>query len=274
MAKIRQPAVAGQFYPLTADGLRKQIELFSEKSKSVNLKKEAVGCLLPHAGYIYSGAVAYAAVSRLEIKDNLVILGPNHTGMGEPFSVMDEGSWQTPFGGITINNVLAKRLLEGCRLLKSDSRAHQFEHSIEVELPFLQYFKQDFSLVPIVIASQDVNDCRQLGKEIASAVREMRLEKDTIVIASSDMTHYEEAKTARKKDGLAIEAMLDLDEFKLWSRIQELDITMCGYAPAIAMLSYCKALGAKNAELAAYQNSGDATGDYSSVVGYAGIIVS
>lgn len=273
MAQIRQPAVAGRFYPLSPEALRKQIELFSEKKKSVKAQKEVIGCLLPHAGYVYSGAVAYAVVSQIEVKDNLIILGPNHTGMGEPFSVMGEGSWQMPFGRITINSVLAKKLLDASRLLKSDSIAHQFEHSIEVELPFLQYVKQDFSFVPIVIASQDFKSYQQLGLEIASALKEMRLEKDTLIIASSDMTHYEEAAAAKKKDSQAIEAMLALDEFKLWSRIHELDITMCGYAPAMVMLSCSKALGAKKGELITYQNSGDATGDYSSVVGYAGIII-
>lgn len=274
MAQIRQAAVAGRFYPLFPEDLRKQIELFSKKDKSAKFPKEASGCLLPHAGYEYSGAVAYAVISGVKLKDNLIILGPNHTGMGEPFSIMAEGAWQMPFGRIAINNVLAKKLLSGSSLLKADSLAHQFEHSIEVELALLQYFKEDFTFVPIVIAGNDFESYRRLGAEIAAVIKEMRLEKDTLVIASSDMTHYEEASAARKKDNLAIEAMLALDESQLWSRIRKYDISMCGCGPAIAMLSYAKGVGAKSAELVSYQNSGEATGDYSSVVGYAGIIVS
>ncbi|TAN63195.1 AmmeMemoRadiSam system protein B [bacterium] len=274
MARIRQPAVAGQFYPLSPEDLRKQIESFSEKNKSLKPQKEAIGCVLPHAGYMYSGAVAYAVISGIKLKDNLIIIGPNHTGMGEPFSIMDEGVWQLPFGRITVNSALAKKLLFGSSLLRADSLAHQSEHSIEVELALLQYFRRDFTFVPIVVAGTDLENYRKLGLEIASVVKEARLEKDTLLIASSDMTHYEEAASAKKKDSLAIEAMLALDESRLWSRVRAHDISMCGYGPAIAMLSYAKSLGARSAEMVAYQNSGDTTGDYSSVVGYAGITVS
>lgn len=273
MARIRQPAVAGQFYPLSAEDLRKQIKLFSEKDKSFKPQNEAIGCLLPHAGYMYSGAVAYAVISGIKLKDNLIIIGPNHTGMGEPFSIMAEGAWQLPFGRIAINSVLAKKLLSGSSLLRADSLAHQSEHSVEVELALLQYFSRDFTFVPIVIAGNEFENYRQLGLEIASVVKEARLEKDTLLIASSDMTHYEEAASAKKKDSLAIEAMLALDESRLWSLVQQYDISMCGYGPAIAMLSYAKELGARSAELVSYQNSGKVTGDYSSVVGYAGIVV-
>lgn len=273
MAQIRQPAVAGQFYPQSPEDLRKQIELFSKKDKSVKPQKEAIACLLPHAGYVYSGAVAYAVISGIKLKDNLIIIGPNHTGMGEPFSIMDEGAWQMPFGRITINSILAKKLLSGSGLLRADTAAHQSEHSIEVGLALLQYFRRDFTFVPIVIAGNEFENYRQLGREIASVIKQARLEKDTLLIASSDMTHYEEASAAKKKDNLAIESMLALDESQLWSRIHQYDISMCGYGPAIVMLSYAKELGAKSAELVSYQNSGEATGDYSSVVGYAGITV-
>ncbi len=274
MANIRQPCAAGKFYPASRQAIRKQIELFSENKKAAALRREAVACLLPHAGYIYSGQAAYDVISRIEIKGTLVILGPNHTGMGEPFSIMAEGVWEMPSGALNINNVLAKELLGASNLLKPDSLAHQFEHSIEVELPLLQYFKKDFSFVPIVIGSPDFKSCRQLGLDIASAVKNARLEKEVLIIASSDMTHYEDAQSAKKKDLRAIEALEALDESALWSYVRELDITMCGYAPAIAMLSAAKALEAKRGELITYRNSGDVTGDYSSVVGYAGIVIS
>ena len=273
MARIRQPAVAGQFYPASPQALRKQIELFSEKNKAVKTQSEVIGCLLPHAGYVYSGAVAYSVLSRIKLKDNLIILGPNHTGMGDAFSVMAQGSWVTPFGELNINSELAGKLLIRAASLSTDELAHQFEHSIEVQLPLLQYFKKGFTFVPIVIAGNDFKNCQQLGLQIASVIQELHLERETLIVASSDMTHYEEAAAAKKKDARAIAAMLELDEFKLWSRINELDITMCGYAPAIVLLSAAKALGAKKGELIKYQTSGDVTGDNSSVVGYAGIIV-
>ena len=274
MPQIRQPAVAGQFYPASPQALRKQIELFSEKKKAAKTQRGVIGCLLPHAGYIYSGAVAYSVLSQIKLKDNLVILGPNHTGMGEAFSIMAGGSWVTPLGELNINTELAGRLLTRAASLRADELAHKFEHSIEVQLPLLQYFKNDFTFVPIVIASNALKDYQQLGLQIASVIQELHLEKETLIVASSDMTHYEAEAAAKKKDAQAIEAMLELDELKLWSRINELNITMCGYAPAIVLLSAAKALGAKKGELIKYQTSGEVTGDNSSVVGYAGIIVS
>jgi AmmeMemoRadiSam system protein B len=265
--------VAGQFYPLKPRELRAQIELFSEKIKPAESKKDVIACMLPHAGYAYSGLVAYQVVSGIKIKNNLIILGPNHTGMGEPFSIMDEGSFSLPFGSLKINTALARKLLDKARFLNVDTRAHQSEHSIEVELPLFQYLKQDYTFVPIVIASNDFKSCRELGLGIASSVKELSMEKDTLIVASSDMTHYEDEKTAREKDREAIAAIEELDEEKLWARINELDISMCGSAAAIAMLSAAKALGAKKGGLISYQTSGDTTGDRSSVVGYAGIII-
>lgn len=269
----RQPAVAGQFYPLKPQELKAQIELFSDKIKPAAPKKDVIACMLPHAGYLYSGLVAYNVVSGIKIKNNLIILGPNHTGMGEPFSVMDEGSWSLPFGSVNINTVLAQKLLDKVPFLSADTHAHQFEHSIEVELPLFQYLKEDFTFVPIVIGSNDFKSCQKLGSAIASSIQELRMEKDTLIVASSDMTHYEDEKTAKEKDRKAIAAIEELDEEKLWARIDELDISMCGSAAAIAMLSAARLLGAKKGELVRYQTSGDTTGDRSSVVGYAGIII-
>ncbi|MDO8748219.1 MAG: AmmeMemoRadiSam system protein B [Candidatus Omnitrophota bacterium] len=273
MAEIRLPAVAGQFYPLKPRELREQIKSFAGPRIPAVIKKEAIACLLPHAGYIYSGSVAYSVVSQLKIKKNLIILGPNHTGMGANFSIMAEGSWETPLGKVEINPSLADKLLSKSALLKSDTQAHKFEHSIEVELPFFQYFSQDFTFVPIAVGSGDFKNYQQLGLDIAAGLKEAGLEKETLIAASSDMTHYEDAKSARHKDHQAIEAIQELDECKLYSRVKELNISMCGYAPAIAMLCAAKSLGAKKAELIKYQTSAEATGDTSSVVGYAGMIV-
>lgn len=274
MAQVRQPVVAGQFYPSDPEGLKKQIEGFPKENAAVdNIQREAIACLLPHAGYIYSGSVAYNVVSSLKIKDNLIILGPNHTGIGSPFSIFDEGSWVTPLGSLEINTSLVNGLLKKAEFLEIDCQAHKFEHSIEVQLPILQYAKGDFSFAPIVILSNDLDKCKELGLAIASAVKELALEKEVLIVASSDMNHYEEAAITKKKDKQAIQAILELDEAKLWSVIKEYDISMCGYAPVVAMISAAKALGAKNGKLIKYQTSADISGDNSSVVGYAGIIV-
>jgi len=266
---LRTPAVAGQFYPDNAQALKNQIESFIDKK---TVKKEVIGCILPHAGYIYSGFVAAAVVSKIILKENFILLGPNHTGIGKAFSIMTEGNWLTPLGEVQINSKLAKSVLKNSKYLKEDSSAHRYEHSLEVELPFLQYFRKDFKIVPIVISSDDETIYKEIGKEIAKELKE--LSKDTVIIASSDMTHYEPVEIARKKDHHAIQAILELDENKLWQTIKKLNISMCGYAPIIVMLSAAKELGAKKGELIKYQTSGETSGDYSAVVGYAGIIIS
>lgn len=264
------PTVAGQFYPGSAQGLEKQIsELVDRKAK----KLDCLACMLPHAGYMYSGGVAGRTVSRTKIREKIILLGPNHTGYGAEFSIMTEGEWQTPLGKIKIDDKLAKQILNRSQYLKDDALAHLHEHSLEVELPFLQYFKNDFQIVPVAILSSEVAALKEIGKEIASVIKESNLEDSILIIASSDMTHYEPQAQAVKKDQQAIEAILELNEDKLMERIYNLNISMCGYAPVVVMLAAAKSLGAKKAELVEYQTSGDVTGDKSSVVGYAGIII-
>jgi AmmeMemoRadiSam system protein B/AmmeMemoRadiSam system protein A len=233
-------------------------------------KKEVIGVVSPHAGYPYSGPVAGAVLSRIKFKDTFVILGPSHTGRGKPFSIMTEGSWKTPLGQVEIDSELGKRILDGSSHLQEDALAHQYEHSIEVQIPFLQYFKPDVRIVPIVLAHATPEIYKQIGREIAQAVKESK--RDVVLMASSDMTHYEPQELAQKKDNEAIKAMLDLDEDELLKRVEEMKISMCGYAPVVALIAAAKELGAKSAELVKYQTSGDTTGDYTSVVGYAGII--
>lgn len=265
---IRNPAVAGQFYPGTAEQLRDTLkEMVNETAE----KKEAIGALIPHAGYIYSGPVVGDVISRIKLKDTVIIIGPNHTGAGVPFSIMTEGTWKTPLGEVEIDSELAKNILAASGHLREDSLAHQFEHSIEVQLPFLQYFKPDFKLVPIILSHADGDIFKAIGRQIAGAIKESN--REALIIASSDMTHYEPHKSARKKDGRAIEAILDLNEIELLDRVDELNITMCGYGPAVSLISAARELGATGAELVRYQTSGDVSGDYASVVGYAGIII-
>ena len=265
---IRNPAVAGQFYPGSAAELRKMIASMVDERAT---KEEVIGLVVPHAGYIYSGPVAGAVLSRIQFKDTFIIIGPNHTGYGKPLSIMTEGSWRTPLGEVQIDTELGKKILEVSKYLKEDSRAHEAEHSIEVQLPFLQYFKPDVKIVPIILGFGSGEIYKEVGKEIARAIKELK--RDVVIIASSDMTHYESRESARRKDSQAIEAILKLDEDELLRRVQQFDISMCGYAPATVLLSAAKELGAGAAELVRYGNSGDATGDYSSVVAYAGIII-
>jgi len=269
-SNVRKPAVAGQFYPATAAELNARLkELIDPKVK----KQDVLGCMLPHAGYMYSGAVAGATISRVIVKEKIVLLGPNHTGHGTAFSLMSKGVWKTPLGDAAIDTELALEILGASEFLQDDELAHTYEHSLEVELPFLQYQRKDFTIVPIAVAAPELNALKAVGRAIGSAIARRKLTGSVLLVASSDMTHYEPQEKAKQKDMLAIDAVLALDEDKLFSCIREYDITMCGYMPTICMLSAAKELGATRAELVKYQTSGDASGDYSSVVGYAGIIV-
>jgi hypothetical protein len=265
---IRHPVVAGQFYPASASQLRAMIERLVEEKVE---KREVIGLVSPHAGYIYSGPVAGAVISRIKFKDTFIIIGPNHTGRGKPLSLMSQGKWKTPLGEVEIDSELGRQILATSGHLKEDDAAHQYEHSIEVQLPFLQYFKPNIRIVPIILGYASGEVYKEIGKQIAKAVRELK--REVVLIASSDMTHYEPQEQAQRKDNQAIEAILALDEDELLRRVEQLNISMCGYAPTVSLISAAKELGAKSAELVKYQTSGDTTGDYSSVVGYAGIII-
>jgi MEMO1 family protein len=265
---IRKPAVAGQFYPDSPNQLRTMIRGLVDSQAR---KEDVVGLISPHAGYIYSGAVTGATLSRVQFKDTFIVIGPNHTGVGKPLSIMTEGAWTTPLGDIEIDAELGKRVLSGSSHLQDDYRAHQYEHSIEVQLPFLQYFKSDVKILPIILSHARGEVYKEIGWELARAIRESG--KGVIILASSDMTHYESQDSARRKDSQALDAILALNEDELLRRVHGFDITMCGYAPAIAMIAAAKELGTGGAQLVKYQTSGDTTGDFTSVVGYAGVIV-
>lgn len=265
---IRKPVVAGQFYPANPSTLRKELEALLKKDEE---KKEALGLVSPHAGYIFSGGVAAACFSKIRLTETVVILGPNHTGLGAPFSIMVEGSWQTPLGNVEIDTPLAKRILKGSEYLEEDLKAHKSEHSIEVQLPFMQFFMPEVKIIPVVVSAADFKIYDKIGKAIAKAIKESK--KDCLIIASSDMTHYQSQQKAQEDDKLAIQAILNLDGKELLRRVEKFNISMCGYGPTVCMLSATKELGARSARLIKYQTSGDAFGDYSSVVGYAGIMI-
>lgn len=264
----RSPVVAGQFYPGRPAALRDEVQRLIDTSAS---REEVIGLVSPHAGYVYSGPVAGATFSRIKVKDTFVILGPRHTGRGAPFSIMSQGTWQTPLGDVTIDSELGKQILENSNHLEEDTAAHLYEHSIEVQVPFLQYLNKDVQIVPILLTPAKSSIYKQIGMGIAKAIRDSQ--KEVIIVASSDMTHYEPHESVKRKDMKAIDAILDLNEDELLRRVEEFNITMCGYAPAIVLIVAAKELGAMEAELVQYQTSGDISGNYQSVVGYAGILI-
>jgi AmmeMemoRadiSam system protein B len=270
---IRQPVVAGQFYPGDQKSLENMIGSLIPKGKSPAQKNRVKALILPHAAYIYSGKVAAQTVDSAELLQTIIILGPNHTGLGKPYSIMTEGKWQTPLGAVAINQKLAAQIAGNSSYLKSDTLAHDQEHSIEVLLPFLQYFIKEFTIVPIIIMRADYAVYRAIADDIFKAITALSVEKEVLLVASSDMTHYEPQDSAKKKDRYAIESILKLDAENLLERVEEKNISMCGVAPVTVMLELARKLGAKEAHLVKYQTSGDTTGDYQSVVGYAGITI-
>ena len=272
---IRQPAVAGQFYPADPRALRREIEDFLRAEKVTGSRPEkihALGCVVPHAGYIYSGGVAGAVYERLDLPQRYIILCPNHTGRGEPLAIMSHGVWRTPLGDVTIDEELAADLKSRFSLLSEDSAAHRSEHALEVQIPFLQVLQPDFRFVPIVVGTSQFEVLSALGASLASAMCESR--EQVLVIASSDMNHYESDPVTRVKDRRAIETIQALDPRGLYDVVRQGNISMCGYGPTVAMLTAALKLGATKAELIRYATSGDAFGERDRVVGYAGIAVS
>jgi AmmeMemoRadiSam system protein B len=233
--------------------------------------QNVVGLVCPHAGYMYSGPVAAHGYHRLAEDgkpDTIVILGPNHTGSGSALAVMREGVWSTPLGEVEIDTATADAIARASNIIDVDDSAHSSEHSIEVQLPFLQFlYGSSFKFVPICFLMQDLESSREVGLAVAKAIAS----KNAAVIASTDMTHYEPQRSAEKKDKAAIETVLKMDEAKLYSTVEGFSISMCGFAPTMALIVAAKALGAKKAELLCYKTSGDVTQDYSAVVGYASI---
>jgi AmmeMemoRadiSam system protein B len=266
---VRSPAVAGRFYPRRPDELRREIEAFTSVGKVE--RTSAIGCISPHAGYMYSGHVAGAVYARMEIPERVVILCPNHTGMGRPLAVMTRESWQTPLGEVAADVELGTALLRQFPAAHEDSAAHRAEHAIEVQLPFLQVQKLHWRLVPIAVGTSDYEELRGLGEALASVISAQR--EKVLIVASSDMNHYESDAVTRVKDHKAIDRVLALDPLGLWEVVMNEDISMCGFGPSVAMLTAAKRLGATSARLLKYATSGDISGDRDAVVGYAGILV-
>ena len=279
MAKIRRPTQAGAFYEGNAESLKKQIEdCFLHKFGPGKIPevveagtRKIVGLVCPHAGYMFSGSVAAHAYYELALDGTpevFVIFGPNHTGYGSALAVMNEGVWRTPLGDVEIDSETANQIVRESRIVDVDDSAHRFEHSIEVQLPFLQYlYGSKFKIVPICFLMQDLSSAREVGQAVAKVLAD----KNAVIIASSDMTHYEPHERAAKKDRLALEAVEAMDEAKFYSIIETQRVSACGYGPIAALITAAKILGAKEAKLLCYKTSGDVIGDYSSVVGYAAV---
>lgn len=267
---VRHPAVAGRFYPSDPADLKEQVKVFLSQGRSPK-RIHALGCIVPHAGYIYSGRVAGAVFAKLEIPELCVVLCPNHTGMGLPLAIMSEGRWETPLGSVSIDQDFAANLKRRFPALQEDAAAHHSEHAIEVELPFLQTLRPGIKLVPIALGTRHFETLNGLGIALSDAIGEY--DQPALIVASSDMNHYESDAITRVKDHRAIDQILALDPRSLNDTAALQNISMCGLGPAITMLTATKHLGATVATLVKYATSGDISGDRNTVVGYAAITV-
>lgn len=264
----RTPAAAGQFYYGTASRLKSQVQQYIVEGAT---KEKVIGIISPHAGLMYSGHVAGAVYSSIQLPKTFILIGPNHTGLGATISIMASGQWEIPTGIFSIDEDLSRKILQKVAYISEDVQAHIFEHSLEVQLPFIAYFSDSVKIVPITVMHASLQECRKIGEGIADAVKEAGY--DVVIAASSDMSHYEPDDVARRLDSLAINEAVNLNPEGLYNIVHKERISMCGFLPATIMLYAAKALGAKEARLVKYATSGDVSGDYEQVVGYAGVIV-
>ncbi|HWW62633.1 MAG TPA: AmmeMemoRadiSam system protein B [Thermoanaerobaculia bacterium] len=267
---VRPPAVAGAFYEGSPERLRAQVERCFTANPPAAAKEPFIGAVVPHAGLMYSGHVAAAFYASADLPKRFIILCPNHTGAGHFAAINSEGAWRTPLGQAVIDLPLAGALMKKTRLLAEDTQAHAREHSLEVQLPFLQRLGP-FTFVPICLGAHRYDYAAEIGNAIADVIRE---HDDRIgILASSDLNHYEDQPTTLRKDQLAIDAVLKLDPEALWRVVEEFDVSMCGFIPTTAMLVAANKLGATRAKLIRHATSGDINGDYSHVVGYAALSI-
>src|SRR5258706_10200173 len=267
---IRRPAVAGQFYPADPERLRSEL-IASTQDGAPSPRPRALAILVPHAGYIYSGAIAGTTYASVRLAPRAIVLGPNHTGRGEAIAVDDSSGWQTPLGQVPVDALLSAAILEDCAAASSDSAAHEHEHSLEVQLPFLQHLLGSVTIVPICVGTMHLPTLLDLGRAVASAIGRDR--GDVTLVLSSDMSHYVTAGVAGTQDRAALERVLALDPSGLHRVVLEQDISMCGVAPVVAGLEAARRMGATTARLVAYGHSGQVTGDDRSVVAYAGVAI-
>jgi MEMO1 family protein len=268
MEALRQPAVAGRFYPGDRATLVQDLESYLSPAAA---SRPALGCIAPHAGYMFSGPVAGAVFANIQVPQRCIVLCPNHTGRGRPLAIMSSGAWQTPLGSVPIDSDLASILKDQFPLVSEDSEAHRSEHAIEVQLPFLQKRQPHFAFVPVALGTGNFETLEKLGEALGEVLKAQP--EPVLIVASSDMNHYESDRITRVKDHKAIDRILALDARGLYDTVIKEDVSMCGFGPAVAMLTAAKILGASSAELIKYATSGDVSGDRDMVVGYAGIVV-
>ncbi len=266
---LRLPAVAGQFYPDNPRTLAAVVEQYTQPENPNQPKVKVRACLVPHAGYMFSGPVAGAVFARILVPQKILLLGVRHYPHGEPLAILSEGAWRMPLGDVPIETALALRLRKECPGLREDTVAHAREHSLEVELPFLQVLSPGFSFVPIALGTLRFEDLQETGEGIARVLAQTP--EEVLVVTSSDMNHYEDDVTTRRKDGKAIDCILRLDPKKLYDVCREEQISMCGLGPAVVMLTAINRLGVQQAELVRYATSGDVNQSRHEVVGYAGM---
>lgn len=272
-AEIRLPAVAGRFYPAQADRLQSDVARHLAAGAAEPAIGRVLGVMAPHAGYVYSGDIAGKVFARIDVPARVIVLCPNHTGRGARIAVATRGAFRIPGADISIDEPLARAILAELPDAEADLSAHAQEHAIEVELPFLHARRggEPLAIVPIVLGGLAEAEAIEVGRGLARAIA--REAADALVVASSDMSHYLSDAEARAIDQVALAPLLDMDPGRLYRTVRERRISMCGYLPATAMLSYAKAAGARSAELVGYATSGDAFGDRDRVVGYAGVVV-
>lgn len=267
-SQVRHPAVAGRFYPRDPVELRADVQSYLLPAQET---VAVLGCVVPHAGFVYSGHVAGAVYARIDLPLRCILMCPNHTGMGHPLAIMSEGAWETALGRVPIDSALAAALKQRFPLFGEDAEAHRAEHAAEVQLPFLLTRNPESKFVPIAVGTSRYEVLEALGVAIAQTVQAVG--ERVLLIASSDMNHYENDTITRVKDQKAIERILVMDARGLFDVVINEEISMCGFGPTVAMLTAARRLGATRTELVRYATSGDVSGDRDRVVGYAGIIV-
>jgi hypothetical protein len=268
---VRRAAWGDRFYPAQPAALRREVEKYLAADPSQEKIANPIACVAPHAALMYSGAIAGSVYARLDLPERFIVLCPNHTGRGTPLSIMSEGKWQMPMGDVPIDSELAAALRRKCHLLFEDARAHQDEHSLEVQLPFLQKLRPKLRFVPIAVGTEAYEALEMLGRAMADAVRNCR--ERVLIVASSDMNHFESDERTRLKDRRAIDQVLAIDPRGLYDTVRHEHISMCGYCPTVAALIAARELGARHSELVRYGTSADVSGDFNRVVGYAAMVV-
>jgi hypothetical protein len=266
---LRLPAVAGRFYPSSPDELTALVREYSQPKNGV-IPVRVKACLVPHAGYVYSGHVAGAVFARIDFPQKILILGVRHQPRGERAAIISSGAWRTPLGDVAIDLDLAGRLCAASPLLREDRVAHATEHSLEVQLPFLQVLARESTFVPVALGTVRFEELVELGEAIGRVLSDLK--EEVLLLTTSDLNHYEDDATTRVKDKKAVERILAMDARGLYNACRDAQISMCGLGPAVAMLTALKAMDANRAQLVRYATSGDTSGERQAVVGYAGMI--